>query len=66
MMDRCDICNQDCKEATHLPLYVFGSEGISLCLNCRMALTEYVRQLRSIAGVAKKQGYIAGQKSITS
>ena len=64
----CDICGQECKELMHLPLYVFGSEGIMVCLNCRIAITEYVRRMRSVASVARKQGFLAGKiiRSATS
>ncbi len=58
-MKSCRICNQQSKELTHLSLYVFGSEGISVCLNCRMAITEFVRQLNSVVSVAKKVSYKA-------
>jgi hypothetical protein len=57
---------QKCKEPTHLALYLKGSEGITVCLNCRMALTEYVRQLQSIATVARKQGYLLANNRIHS
>jgi len=56
-MEKCTICGQDCKEPTHLSIYVSGSEGVDACLNCRMAITEYIRQLKNIAWVARKQGY---------
>ena len=55
----CKICNQQSNELTHLSLYVFGSEGIGVCLNCRMAITEFVRQLCSVVSVAKKESYKA-------
>ena len=62
-MSICNICERECKEPTHLSLDIFGSEGIDVCLNCRMAITEYVRQLRSIASVARKQEYLSGRKN---
>ena len=45
----CDICTQNCDEYTHLALYVNGSEGITVCLECRIALTDHVKHLKSIA-----------------
>ena len=62
---RCDICTQECKELTHLQLYVRGSEGISVCLNCRIAITEFVRQLNSVIGIAIKQEYLRTKSHIT-
>ena len=63
MKHYCDICNQECKDPVHLPIYVIGSEGVKVCLNCRIALAEYIRQLRSVASIARKQGYKAGRDS---
>jgi len=60
-MAGCDLCFQECKEPTHLSLYLSGSEGTMVCLNCRMALTEFARQLRLVASVARKQGYLTGK-----
>ena len=61
-MAGCDLCFQECKEPTHLSLYLNGSEGTMVCLNCRMALTEFARQLRLVASVARKQGYLTGKR----
>jgi len=58
-MGNCRICNQESKELKHLSIYVFGSEGISIWLNCRMAVTEFVRQLCSVVSVTKKVSYKA-------
>ena len=58
-MNNCRICNQSSDELTHLSLYVFGSEGIDVCLNCRIAITEFVRQLCSVVSIAKKESYKA-------
>ena len=55
---KCGICTQECSEPTHLSIYVSGSEGIYVCFSCRMVVTDFVRQLRGIAAVAKKQGYM--------
>jgi len=47
MMGYCDICREYVeKELMHLPLYVCGSEGIVVCLHCRIKLTEFARLLQ--------------------
>ena len=38
-MSDCSICCTIGEDVTHLPLYVNGSEGIYVCLSCRLALT---------------------------
>lgn len=51
----CDICGQNCdEEYTRLSLYVKGSEGIIICLECRIELTEHVKHLRSMINRNKK------------
>jgi hypothetical protein len=39
----CGICRKD-DECRHIPLYVFGSEGLWLCHNCEMRLVDHVRK----------------------
>ena len=34
----CSLCQEVTKEIVHLTLYVNGSEGCWVCLNCRMIL----------------------------
>jgi len=49
MLHYCDICGDDkVTLTTHLSLYVNGSEGIEVCLKCRIMLTELVRNIQSI------------------
>ena len=38
---QCTICNA-ITEVRHLPIYVFGSEGIEICHECEMGLVKYV------------------------
>jgi hypothetical protein len=56
----CDLCGDD-TETIHLPLYVFGSEGIETCLQCRLVLTEVASGIRSASYKARKQGYLSGK-----
>ena len=51
-MIQCGICPKQYmrEDMTHLPIYVVGSEGIMVCLECRMLITEYVRGLRQLSG----------------
>ena len=45
MQKFCSLCGIDSGETTHLSLYVRGSEGIHVCLDCRIALTEHASQM---------------------
>jgi hypothetical protein len=53
----CSICGWDSEELTHLTLYVNGSEGIEVCLECRIALTEYARGMTSACFRGMKAGF---------
>ena len=60
----CDVCYQhDYPEnMRHFPVSVCGSsKGVLLCSTCQQAVTDYVRALRSVAGRAKKEGWILGR-----
>jgi hypothetical protein len=61
---QCSICWQDCKaeDAKHLALYCNGSEGIIVCLDCRMALTETVRGMMRLAGKCRMAGHRAAKE----
>ena len=54
-MINCSICSEDKirEDITHLSIYVNGSEGIMVCLECRILITEYVKTLRRIAAKVK-------------
>ena len=41
----CMICGNTEKETRHIPLYVRGSEGLSVCHDCEMLIVEIVRDL---------------------
>ncbi len=60
--ETCRICSQESKELFHLDLYVFGSEGINVCLECRISITEYVRGMVSACIRSRKVGYLACKK----
>ncbi len=49
----CNICNDD-KEVRHFSLYVFGSEGINLCLSCQILVCELLRKISNLVGRVKK------------
>jgi len=51
----CSVClkNETNEPLTHLSIYITGSEGIDVCLDCRLSITEFVRQLRKIASSVK-------------
>ena len=60
----CDLCKKPItpSEAVYLDLYVKGSEGITVCPCCRVALTDFARCLRFAAITAHKEGYKSGKK----
>lgn len=58
---KCDLCQGTTADVVHLPLYVMGSEGVRVCLACRIILTGVAKGLRAVAGQARKAGFIAGK-----
>ena len=52
MEGNCRICGEHDDECIHLNLYVNGSEGIWVCLSCRIDLTNTARSMQSVAGRA--------------
>lgn len=46
-MNKCMACDND-KEVQYLPIYAFGSEGVNLCLQCRIVLSTVVRGMVSL------------------
>lgn len=49
MITTCTLCGDEDRDLTHLALYAFGSEGIYVCLRCRMHLTQQARNIRELA-----------------
>ena len=43
---KCDICDNT-KEVKYFSFYVFGSEGINLCLDCQIMICELLRKVRN-------------------
>ena len=58
---RCTLCGIDGpkEDAKFLPLYVIGSEGVTACTACRMALTDCAKHLMHVAGKCRMAGYKA-------
>lgn len=52
MTGQCSICRQEKEELEHLNLYVSGSEGIWVCLGCRITLTNVASGMQSAANRA--------------
>lgn len=63
----CRICNVACKEneLTYLSIFIEGSEGIFVCLPCRIMITEYVRGLRSLSARVKMAIFRSKTQHIT-
>jgi len=54
----CDICGplgDGIREMKYLPLFVLGSEGITVCHSCEMEMVTFVCMLRRMAGKARKE-----------
>lgn len=49
----CSLCLCNNEELTHLDLYVTGSEGVWVCLPCRMELTNLARAMKTTAARVK-------------
>lgn len=58
----CTLCGQEDEELTHLDLYVIGSEGIKVCLSCRMILTTVAREIQASTNRAYLRGLRKGKK----
>ena len=57
----CSICNSD-DHVSHLDLYIIGSEGVYVCLPCRIVLSDLVRGMMQVATKSRKYGYLACKK----
>lgn len=53
----CTLCNNNEDETVHLPLYVIGSEGIEVCLHCRIILSNVAKGIMQTSGRVKMQIY---------
>ena len=60
----CDMCLGRFDRMRHIPLYVFGSEGITLCHDCEMELCKYVRDRAMDALRRKRDEHIAKRKDV--
>jgi hypothetical protein len=60
-MVRCTICGIDGPkdDSRFLPLFVIGSEGVTACMECRMALTDCATHLMRVARKCHMAGYKA-------
>ena len=63
MMDTvyyCNLCGletTDKEDIKHLPLYVMGTEGVYVCLKCRMVLTAVAGGIMSACTAARMTAY---------
>jgi hypothetical protein len=58
---RCTLCGTSGpkEDAKFLPLYVIGSEGVTACTECRIALTDCAKHLMRVALKCHMAGYKA-------
>lgn len=61
-MRECGICFVETDEIRHFEIYVTGSEGIWLCLNCQIFLSHFLSDMRT-ATIRTKQKF--GKKKYT-
>ena len=63
--ETCTLCGKvvPYDEVTHLNLYVIGSEGIKVCLSCRMVLTKVAEGIMRLSGETRMAGYQEGLKN---
>lgn len=56
----CRVCRTltEPENITHLSIYVEGSEGVNVCLQCRQTLTEVLRGMMRANFAGRKQGYL--------
>ena len=59
----CRVCKQKTDHLTDLNICAFGSEGIQVCDTCLVAISEFVRTLRSAAGRGHREGYMSAKQS---
>ena len=60
-MGKCSLCRDPSDELEHLSLYVIGTEGIWVCLPCRIVLTKLAGAIRSASNRAHKVGWLSGK-----
>jgi hypothetical protein len=53
----CTVCRNNA-ECEHFDLYVIGSEGVWLCLPCRIEVTEFIGRQMAEHGRAKVQAVL--------
>lgn len=53
----CDVCGDGTRRIKSLPIYVNGSEGVSICFSCELDLANYIRSLQSVSHRTKKSVY---------
>lgn len=63
---QCGICTKEYQREnlTYLSLYIIGSEGLYVCLECRLILTGYVQTLKSLVATAKILGVKIGRREV--
>lgn len=57
MITDCRICEKSNTECRNIDLYVTGSEGLTICHDCEMALVYHVRSLMRVAAEVRLSVY---------
>lgn len=48
----CRICGSK-DEVKHFSFYCFGSEGVNLCINCQIQVSNFIKALGELSGRVK-------------
>ncbi|HAM58273.1 MAG TPA: hypothetical protein DCQ64_23820 [Candidatus Rokubacteria bacterium] len=62
---QCGICGEG-GEVFYLPIYPVGSEGVVVCLQCRIDLTEVVRAMMRVGGKQRLLGFLSARRGVVS
>ena len=55
MVGDCGVCLKKDTEIKHYSHYVTGSEGVWLCMTCRIAVTGFLKSMMSAAFTARME-----------
>jgi len=57
---KCGICGDE-GEVFYLPIYVIGSEGITVCLQCRIDIGDFIRSMMRVGQSRRMEGAAMGR-----
>ena len=57
-LGRCSVCRYTGTNVKHLEIYPFGSEGVDICLDCELAICEFITKRSAWALELRKHEYM--------